>query len=167
MLFQPPRNSSLINYTFISKKERKEGTGFFPRRMCVCACVCARVRACSVVSDSLPYPWNFPDKNTGVGCHFFLQGILPAQGSNLSLLSLLLWQVDSLPVGHLGSPEWYIEPIYGKYFCHCSCWRTPAKYIDSISLNELNNCGFFFKWEGFVACQVSNCVFHYLKTLWV
>ena len=21
------------------------------------------------------YPWNFPGKNTGVGCHFLLQGI--------------------------------------------------------------------------------------------
>ena len=27
-------------------------------------------------------PWDFPDKNTGVGCHFFLQGIFPTQGSN-------------------------------------------------------------------------------------
>ena len=31
-------------------------------------------------------PWNSPGKNTGVGCHFLLQGILPAQGSNLGLL---------------------------------------------------------------------------------
>ena len=28
-------------------------------------------------------PWNFPSKNTGVGCHFLLQGIFPNQGSNL------------------------------------------------------------------------------------
>ena len=27
-------------------------------------------------------PWGFPDKNTGVGCHFFLQGIFLTQGSN-------------------------------------------------------------------------------------
>ena len=30
-----------------------------------------------------------------VGCHFLLQGIFPAQGSNLRLLCLLHWQVDS------------------------------------------------------------------------
>ena len=24
-------------------------------------------------------PWNFPGKNTGVGCHFLLQGIFPIQ----------------------------------------------------------------------------------------
>ena len=27
--------------------------------------------------------WDFPSKNTGVGCHFLLQGIFPSQGSNL------------------------------------------------------------------------------------
>ena len=33
--------------------------------------------------------WNFPGKNTGVGCHFFLQGISWTQGLNPHLLSLL------------------------------------------------------------------------------
>ena len=46
----------------------------------------------SVMSDSLqPHgqwparllcPWNSPGKNTGVGCHALLQGIVSAQGSN-------------------------------------------------------------------------------------
>ena len=31
-------------------------------------------------------PWDFPRKDTGVGCHFLLQGIFPTQGSNLGLL---------------------------------------------------------------------------------
>ena len=30
--------------------------------------------------------WDSPGKNTGVGCHFLLQGIFPTQGSNPSLL---------------------------------------------------------------------------------
>ena len=30
-------------------------------------------------------PWDYPDKHTGVGCHFLLQGIFPTQGSNLRL----------------------------------------------------------------------------------
>ena len=38
----------------------------------------------------------FAGKNTGVGCHFLLQGIFPTQGSNLHLWCLLQWQVDSL-----------------------------------------------------------------------
>ena len=31
-------------------------------------------------------PWNSPGKNTGVGCHFLLQGIFLTQGSNPGLL---------------------------------------------------------------------------------
>ena len=31
-------------------------------------------------------PWNSPDKNTGVGCHSLLQGIIPTQGTNPRLL---------------------------------------------------------------------------------
>ena len=51
---------------------------------------------CSVVSDSLQHhglhparllgPWGLPCKNTGVGCHFLLQGLFPAQGLNPCLL---------------------------------------------------------------------------------
>ena len=47
-------------------------------------------------------PWDFPGKNTRVGCHFLLQRIFSTQGSNPSLLSLLHWQEDSLPSSHLG-----------------------------------------------------------------
>ena len=70
----------------------------------------------SVVTDSLrPHglqpasllcPWNSPGRNTGEGCHFFLQGIFQTQGSNSHLLHLLHWQVDSLPLSYLGSP-WF------------------------------------------------------------
>ena len=31
------------------------------------------------------HPWDFPGKNTGVGCHFLLQGIFPTQGLNPGL----------------------------------------------------------------------------------
>ena len=37
-----------------------------------------------------------------MGCHFLLQGIFPTQGSSADLLH---WQVDSLPLSHLGSPR--------------------------------------------------------------
>ena len=45
-----------------------------------------------------------PVKNTGVGCHSLLQGILPSQGSNPSLLHLLHWQTGSLPLASPGKP---------------------------------------------------------------
>ena len=50
-------------------------------------------------SSRLLCPWDFPSKNTGVHGHFLLQGIEPA-----SLVSPA-WQVDSLPLSHLGSPN--------------------------------------------------------------
>ena len=49
--------------------------------------------------------WDSLGKNTRVGCHFLLQGIFPIQGSNLHLLCLLHWQVDSLPLMPPGKPN--------------------------------------------------------------
>ena len=78
------------------------------------ACLALLCAGRSVVSDSLPphgrqptrflCPWDSPGKNTGAGCHFLLQRIFRTQGSNLRLLRLLRWQVDSLLLCHLGSP---------------------------------------------------------------
>ena len=65
---------------------------------------------CLVVSYSLQphgqYPtrliclWDFPSKNTGMGCHFLLQGMFHTHG--LNVLHLLHWQADSFPLSHLG-----------------------------------------------------------------
>ena len=40
-------------------------------------------------------PWDVLGKNTGVHCHFLLQGIFPNQGLNPHLLGVLHWQVDT------------------------------------------------------------------------
>ena len=60
-------------------------------------------------------PWDFPGKNTGVGCHTRLQGIFLTQGSNPHLLCLVHWQVDSLPLGFPGVASGK-EPV-------CQCRR--------------------------------------------
>ena len=76
--------------------------------------------SCSVMSNSLqPHglqhtrplcPWDFPAKNTGVGCHFLLQGIFPTQGLNSGLPQckqhFTLW----------ATREWCAPPLiqYGK-----------------------------------------------------
>ena len=54
-------------------------------------------------------PWDSPGKNTGVGCHFLLQGIFLTQRSNPGFL---LWQADSLPLSHQGSPQRHL-PCFG------------------------------------------------------
>ena len=73
-------------------------------------CSCLVAQSCLTLSVTpwtvacqLLCPWDFPGKNTGVGCHFLLQGIFLTKGSNPHLLSLLYWQADSLPLYHLGS----------------------------------------------------------------
>ena len=52
------------------------------------------------VTRQAPLSTGFPRQEYRVGCHFLLQGIFPARGSNLRFLP---WQVDSLPLSHLGS----------------------------------------------------------------
>ena len=81
------------------------------------------------VSDSLQpsglqptrllHPWDFPGKNTRVGCHFLLQGIFLTQGSNSGLphCRKMLY-----PLSHQGSPKCPIEPLVlgdgGGQECH-------------------------------------------------
>ena len=45
---------------------------------------------------------DFPGKNTGVGCHFLLQGIFLTQGSNAGVLHC---RQILYPLSHQGSPE--------------------------------------------------------------
>ena len=76
------------------------------------------VPGCSVVSNPLqPHglqparllcQWDFPGKNTGVGCHFFLQGIFLTQGSNPHLLCLLHWQAGSFTTGATWEAPWEV-----------------------------------------------------------
>ena len=61
----------------------------------------------------IPCPWGFLGKNTGVGFHFLLQGILVTHGSNMCLLH---WQVDSLPLSCQGSPIYTYTYIYIFFF---------------------------------------------------
>ena len=69
------------------------------------SCCCLVAKWCPTQGPHrLHYWWDFPHKNTGVGCCFFLQGIFMTQGLKLHLLH---WQADFilfLPLSHVGSP---------------------------------------------------------------
>ena len=67
---------------------------------CLVAKSCLTLVTPWTVACQAPLSWNFPGKNTGMDCHFTLQGIFPTQGLNLCLLH---WQANSLPLSHLGS----------------------------------------------------------------
>ena len=49
-------------------------------------------------SIRVPFLWDFPGNNTGVGCYSLLQGIFRTQGWNLCFLCLLPWQAGSSPL---------------------------------------------------------------------
>ena len=76
---------------------------------CVCAQSLSRDQLCATlwtIALQAPLSTGFSRKEyfPGVGCYFLLQGIFPTQESNPCLLCHLHWQVDSLPLSHLGSP---------------------------------------------------------------
>ena len=106
----------------------------FLRVQFVCVCVCL------AMSDYLqPHvlhparllcPWDFPGKNTGVGCHVFLQGIFPTQGLNPGLphCRQILY-----PLSHQGSPrilEWVAYP-FSRGSSQPRNW-TSALQVDSL-----------------------------------
>ena len=57
----------------------------------------------TVARTKLLSPWDSPGKNTGVGCHFLLQGIFPTHGSNPGLLVSCLGRWVLYHLRHLGS----------------------------------------------------------------
>ena len=61
-----------------------------PKSLQLCQTLCDPTR--------LPCSWDFPGKNTGMGCHALLQRIFPTQESNPRLLCLLHGQLGSLPL---------------------------------------------------------------------
>ena len=110
--------------------------------------------ACSVVSDSLwPHgpqptrllsPWDSLGKNTGVGCHFSLQGIFQTQRLNLCHLGVLHGQVGFLPLAPpvgIHFSKWTVLHLRAGimhvslciYKNACSCQTLKWMWLDSIS----------------------------------
>ena len=69
-------------------------------------------------------PWNFPGKNTGVSCCFFLQRIFPTQGLNPCLLILYHWATWEAPSKYWRSPS---SQSYGFPSGHVWMWELGYK----------------------------------------
>ena len=82
-----------------------------------------RPKDCSPSGSSL-CPWAFSGKNTGVGCHFVLQGIFPAQGLNPHLLH---WEADSFTTEPPGK-----ENNLGRFLYNCLniCTAQESLYLE-------------------------------------
>ena len=77
-----------------------------------CSVTCDPLQTHGLQPTRLFCSWNFPSKNTGVGCHFLLQGIFLTQESNPSLLHLLHCRLILYQLSHKGSPrilEWVVH----------------------------------------------------------
>ena len=89
-------------------------------------------------------PWSFLGKNTGVGCHFLLQGILTTQRSDPHLLHR---QADSLPLSQLGSTQWdeYYSAIKMNERVPFAATRMDQEVIILSEVGKTNNirCHFF------------------------
>ena len=66
--------------------------------------------------------WDFPDKNTGMGCHVLLQGIFLTQGLNPHLLNLLHcrwilyhWTFREAPLS-VGSEDYWAVLVFFFFF---------------------------------------------------
>ena len=80
----------------------------------MCACVLSHFSRVQLLQPYGLWPvrllcsWDSPGKNTGVGCHFLLQGIFPTQGSNPGLMS---------------------PAMAGRFFTASAAWEAPQEVI--------------------------------------
>ena len=75
------------------------------------------------------WPWNFPGKNTGVGCHFLLLGVFPTQRLNPGVphCRWILYQLSHK--GSLRIFEWLAYPFSSR-----SSWPRNQTEVSCIAL---------------------------------
>ena len=124
----------------------------------LCQTLC---NTCSVTCQA-PLPWDFPAKNTGMGCHFLLQGIFWTQGSNQGLLSLRHWQTGSLPLSRSESP---LDCVFVKTHRTEHLQRTHFTvhklYFNKLNLKEKKCSWWYCAWRerqilSILCCRVSH-----------
>ena len=89
---------------------------------------------------SLLCPWNFPGKNTGVGCHSLLQRIFPTQRLNLGLLHCRFFTVWATRKALTASAETvlilpflslrYFVSFYALFYCVGSPLQIELKWLE-------------------------------------
>ena len=72
--------------------------------LCICFSCVRFFATLQTVARQTPLSMDFPDKNTGVDCHAFLQGIFPTQRLNPCLLHLLHGKMSSVLLSYQGNP---------------------------------------------------------------
>ena len=92
-------------------------------------------------------PWDFLGKNTGVGCHFLLQGIFLTQGSNLVPLNcrqILYWwatgeaHILKMLILHIWRILQIFSPTLSFVFWLCSRWGLLQVYLFVCPANSVH-----------------------------
>ena len=89
------------------------------------------IQSCPTLFDPMDYsppgstcPWDFPDKNTGVGCHALLQGIKPRNWTQVSCIVggfLTRWATREAP------SKAHSNLCSDLYCCNCLTFRQKPK----------------------------------------
>ena len=117
-------------------KNIRYGEGMYRRSLllCVCVCVCVCIQLLSWVwlfatpwteACQAPLSMGFSRQKYWMGCHFLLQGIFLIQGSKLSLLHLLNWEMDSLAP----APQYDLQQTTETFRAYWSLDSSPLKRI--------------------------------------
>ena len=81
----------------------------------ICFCCCSVSQSCPTLCNSVPVrflcQWGLPGKNAGILLPFPPLEALPNPGTEPHLLNLLQRQVDSLLLGHQGSPFPHVSTL--------------------------------------------------------
>ena len=107
----------------------------------VLCCRCFITKLCPTLQHhelqptSLLCPRNFPGKNTGVGCHFLLQGILSTQGLNHHLLHgrrilyhWAIWQAQNVSHPNVLIATWGTSLVIQWLRLHFPMQGVPVQY---------------------------------------
>ena len=93
-------------------------TNYYPCVDRICLCVCSFPQFCRTLCDPMdckPFrllcPWDVSGKNSGVGCHFLLQGIYMAQAFNPFSSSMFIYNL------FITSGNKIMDKLVREYLC--------------------------------------------------
>ena len=93
-------------------------------------------------------PWDFSGKNTGLGCHFLLRGILWTQGSNLHLLHCRwILKPSKNKLWYLRTMEWHSsgQCLHHQYIQQCGSQNTMQR--ERTLTYRSTCCAVLFTWR--------------------
>ena len=130
--FPVPRTGTMMS---LSCDTEKKNQGIYENRALhrasvlshsICAQLC-NTMDCSLQGSSVP--GDSPGGNTGMSSRALLLGIFPTQGSNLHLLSLLVWQAGSLPLTPPRKPKYSTQILLFSQFGYPNISLFPSHHF--------------------------------------